>query len=67
MSMELEQVKRNLNKMVVYKGIPNIYKLTACTLRKNEEGFFYQVELQDTKNKNSVIIGGMKDIDEVER
>ncbi len=64
--MELEQVKRNLNKMVVYKDIANIYRLTACIIRKNENGFYYQVELEDTKSNNSKIYGGLKDITENE-
>ena len=61
--MELEQVKRNLNKMVVYKGIPNIYKLTACILRKDKNGFYYQTELQDTKNNNTVLYSGLNDVE----
>lgn len=60
--MDIKEVKSNLNKMVAYKGIKGIYKLTACILRKGENGFFYQAELQDTKHSNSIIYCKLKDI-----
>ena len=59
--MKIEEIKRNLNRMVVYRGKPNIYKLTACIIRRNENGFFYQVELLDVK-ANSVIYCEMEDV-----
>lgn len=62
--MDLQEVKRNLNKMVAYKGIKDVYMLTGCTLRKNKEGYFYQVELQDTKHGRSVIVCKLSDITE---
>ena len=62
--MEIKQIKSNLNKMVVYKGIKGIYKLTACILRKDESGYFYQTELQDTKHGKSVVICKPDDITE---
>lgn len=61
--MELQQVKRNLNKLVVYNGSIGVYRLTACTLRKGKEEFYYQAELQDTKHGNSVIICRLSDIE----
>lgn len=61
--MELQQVKTNLNKMVVYKGQKGIYKLTACILRKNKQGLCYSAELLDTKCGNSVVICKLKDIE----
>lgn len=63
--MKIEDVKKNLNKMVVYKGKSDIYKLTACILRGGEKGVFYQAELQDTKSKNSVLICNLGDIEEI--
>lgn len=63
--MQIEQVKRNLNKMIVYKDKANIYKLTACILRRNKEGFYYQAEILDTVQGNSVIICKLEDIAEV--
>lgn len=60
--MSIEEIKRNLNKMVVYKGIPNVYRLTACIIRKNEKGFFYQVEILDVK-ANSIIFCKLEDIE----
>lgn len=63
--MKLEDVKRNLNKMVRYKDSAGIYKLTACILRKNESGFFYQAELLDTKSIHSVLICKLEDIEEI--
>ena len=48
--MKLEEVKKNLNKLIVYKGEPNIYQLKACILRRGEKGYFYQAELLDTRH-----------------
>lgn len=61
--MELQQVKNNLLKMVVYNGIKGVYRLTACILRKGKQGFFYQAELQDTKHGNSIVICRLEDIE----
>lgn len=60
--MELKEVKNNLNNMVVYKGIKNIYRLTACILRKGKDGFYYSAELIDTKS-NSVMYCRLNDIE----
>lgn len=62
--MKIEEVKRNLNGMVRYKGI--VYKLTACTLRRNENGLFYQAEILDVKHGNSVIICKLDDVEVIE-
>lgn len=63
--MDLQEVKRNLNKMVVYNGKSDIYKLTACIIRKNEKGYYYQAELIDTKCGHSISYCGLNDITEV--
>lgn len=62
--MVIESVKRNLNKKIVYKSIADVYKLTGCILRKGENGFYYQAELLDTLNGNSLIICKLDDIEE---
>ena len=61
--MELQEVKRNLNKMVTYKGKKGVYKMTACTLRKGKDGIYYTVELLDTKHGNSVLICNLNDVE----
>ena len=65
--MDLQEVKRNLNKMIVYKGTADIYKLTACIIRKNEKGFYYQAEIIDTKCGHSLLYCPLEDITEVEK
>lgn len=60
--MQVEEVKRNAGKLVEYNGIKGVYKLTACILRWNKEGFFYQAELLDTKHGNSVLIVKLEDV-----
>ena len=63
--MDINEAKKNLNKMVDYKGEKNIYKLTACIMRKNQRGYFYRGELLDTKHGNSVLIVSLNDISEI--
>lgn len=60
--MTITEAKKHLNKFVKYEGGDNIYKLTACILRKDKNGLFYRVELLDTINGNSVLIAGLDDI-----
>ncbi len=64
--MKIEEVKSNLNRMVKYKGISNVYELTACILRKGESGFFYQAELKDRKSGTSVLICKLEEIEVIE-
>lgn len=59
--MELQEVKRNLNKPVLYKGTE--YKLTACILRKGADGIYYTAELLDIKHGKSVLICKLSDIE----
>ena len=61
--MELQQVKSNLNKMVVYKGKKDIYKMVACILRKDKSGLYYSAELLDTKHGNSVLTCNLNDVE----
>lgn len=66
--MKIEEVKRNLNKLVRYAnkshGIDGTFIFTGCTLRKKED-FYYDAELKD-KNANSVIIVSLEDIEVIE-
>lgn len=64
--MKLEEVKRNLNRKVKYKGDTTRYKLTACIIRKNEEGCFYQAEIFDTVSGRSVLICKLAEIEVIE-
>lgn len=67
--MKPEDIRKNLNKPVKYKN-PRLYMdgtfiFKAGIFRKSEKGFFYQAELADTHNCNSVIICNLEDITEV--
>ena len=61
--MDLQEVKRNLNKRVKYKGFDGEYKLTACILRRDKTHYFYQAELLDLRNGRSVIYCKLSDIE----
>jgi len=61
--MKAEDVQKNLNKMVVYKGKADIYRLTAGIIRKKGNKSYYTLELLDTKHGNSVIICKLADVD----
>ena len=61
--MQIEEVKKSLNKMVSFKGIEGVYKLTACILRKKGNRCYYSAELLDTTHGNSVIICNLSDIE----
>ena len=63
--MEIENVKKNLNQIVNYKGNVETYRLTACILRKGQSGLYYQAELTDTKHGKSLVICKLEDITEV--
>ena len=62
--MDLQEVKKNLNKKVVYRGKKGIYELKACIIRKNENGYYYQAELLDRVSGNSTSICSLSDISE---
>ena len=61
--MDIQAVKKNLNCGVTYKGVKDVYILTACIIRKNETGFFYQAEIKD-KKANSITFCRLEDIAE---
>ena len=58
--MEISEVKKNLNQIVLYSDtdMKNVqYILTACILRKNKKNdFVYSAELQDLHNNNSILV-----------
>ena len=59
--MDIKEVKRNLGKTVVFGGKDYIF--TACVLRRSNAGeLFYQAELQDTKQNNSVLIAKLSEV-----
>lgn len=57
--MELADVKRNMNKLVLYGG--NQYLLTGCILRRGEDGFYYQAELYEQQAR-AVLMCRLEDI-----
>lgn len=65
--MDISEVKAALGKRVRYKNdrlfCDADYILTGCIIRRSERGtFFYQAEIQDTKQKNSVSIVSLNDL-----
>lgn len=61
--MNISEVKRNLERVVLYNGAE--YVLKGCIIRRNTTGrFYYQVELMDIKAKGSLIVTALDKIDE---
>lgn len=61
--MDISQVKKNLGRKVVYNGTE--YLLSGCIIRPDEQnGFYYQAELQDLKANSSVIICALSEVKE---
>lgn len=59
--MDISEVKQNLGRRVRVLNerllLDGEYILTGCIIRRSERGtFFYQAEIQDLKQKNSVSI-----------
>ena len=68
--MRPEQIKANLNRPVRFTNprlyIENAeYILTGAIFRKGKDGYFYQAELTDRTTKNSMLIVGLDEIEEV--
>ena len=67
--MTIEQVKKNLNKTVLFNN-PKFhmenqkYVLIGCTIRRDEQGFYYQAEIQDIRQPKAVIICRLDEIEE---
>ena len=66
--MKIEEAKANLNKRVHYsaRDVDADFIFTGCTIRKNENGFFYQAELQDLNNNRSIMICRLEDVQLIE-
>lgn len=62
--MELSDVKRNLNKQVIYRDKP--YILTGCILRKIQDDFYYQAEIKCI-NANSVVTCRLEDLERYDK
>lgn len=64
--MRIEEVKHSLNKVVVRGTGADVfeYLFTGCILRKSDLGYYYQAELQDPNNKNSVLVCRLEEINE---
>lgn len=60
--MDISRVKKNLGKKVIYKDTE--YLLSGCIIRTNENGFFYQAELQDLTASHSVLICELNELSE---
>lgn len=62
--MNLNDIKRNLNRIVLYKG--GQYKLVGCIFRQNEKtgDYFYQAELLDLRSGRSTVICRLDDVEE---
>ncbi len=66
--MEINEAKANLNKRVHFtaRDVDADYIFTGCTIRKNENGFYYQAELQDMNNQRSILICRLEDVKLIE-
>lgn len=69
-TMKPEEIKQNLNRRVRYRskktGVDAEYLFTGAIFRRNKKGrFFYQAELQDIKQQNSIIIASITEIEAV--
>lgn len=69
--MDIKYLKQNLNNLVKLTNrklfIENSkFILSGCTIRKNENGFYYQAELQDLNNSRSILICRLEDIEKLE-
>lgn len=65
--MIIEEAKRNLNQLVIYKPTGTQYELTGCMLRKNDNGYYYQAEIKHLAGVPSVIYCKLEDIEPIEQ
>ena len=61
--MEIADVKKNLNKMVLFSlyDTEKEWLFVGCTLRKRGAEFYYQAELKEVE-ANAVIIARLEDV-----
>ncbi len=60
--MDIKRIKFNLNQRVLHNGTEYIF--TGCTLRLNNEGYYYEAELRDTRARSSILICRLNEIEE---
>lgn len=66
--MTIEEVKRNLNRLVIYKPTGTQYKFTGCMLRKNDSGYYYhQAEITHLAGVPNIIWCKLEDIEPIEQ
>lgn len=70
--MDISEVKAALGKRVRFRDnrlhCDAVYILTGCIIRRSERGqFFYQAEIQDTKQKNAVCITALDKIEQEDK
>lgn len=63
--MDLNRVKYNLNQTVIHNSAEYIF--TGCTLRMNDDEFYYEAILKDTRAQNSELICLLRDIHEKQK
>ena len=63
--MDINRVKFNLNRTVIHNGAEYIF--VGCTLRMNDDGFYYEAILKDTRAQNSESICLLRDIYEKQK
>ncbi len=61
--MDISKVKMNLGRKVIYKNAE--YLFSGCIMRVDENGFYYQAELQDLSATHSVRICKLNQISEI--
>jgi hypothetical protein len=60
--MRIDEVKKNLNNKVTFRG--GEYILTGCIIRKDKKTnqFYYQAELQDTATQLSLVYARLEEV-----
>lgn len=66
--MDISEVKRNMNRMVRYRGRDDVYMLTGCMLRREigDGEFWYQVELADI-NASCLVYDDLERIESIRK
>ena len=63
--MDLDRVKYSLNQKVIHNAAEYIF--IGCTLRLNDDGFYYEAILRDTRAHNSELVCLLRDIQEKQK
>ena len=62
--MRIDNVKRAMHYQTIYHHNGGEYFITACTIRIRDGAWYYQLELCDAKQKNSVLIVNMEEFND---